>query len=78
MTIPEAIDLLDTLIGMVDDNQNNDYDEALKVAIRSLEAWGNTIQACNEVVPVRPEEKLGVAQIHAFVEWIEKGGSDNG
>lgn len=36
MTREEAIDLLDNLIGMVEDNQENDYDEALKMAIEAL------------------------------------------
>lgn len=32
----KAIDLLDNLIGMVEDNQDNDYDKALKMGIESL------------------------------------------
>ena len=36
MTREEAIDLLDNLIGMVEDNQENDYDEVLKMAIEAL------------------------------------------
>lgn len=36
MTKTEAIDLLDNLVGMVEDNQENDYDEALKMAIEAL------------------------------------------
>lgn len=37
MTNEEAKDLLDNLIGMVDDNQESDYDTALKMAIKALE-----------------------------------------
>jgi hypothetical protein len=37
MTNNDAIDLLDNLIGMIDDNQENDYDTALKMAIKALE-----------------------------------------
>lgn len=37
MTREEAIELLDNLIGMIEDNQNNDYDEALKMGIKALE-----------------------------------------
>lgn len=37
MTNEEAINILDNLIGMVEDNHNNDYDEALKLAIKALE-----------------------------------------
>lgn len=32
----KAIDLLDNLLGMVEDNQNNDYDKALRMGIESL------------------------------------------
>lgn len=37
MTREEAIDLLDNLIGFVEDNHGSDYDEALKLAIKALE-----------------------------------------
>lgn len=37
MTREEAIDLIDNLIGMVADNQNSDYDTALKMGIKALE-----------------------------------------
>ena len=37
MTREESIDLLDNLIGMIEDNHNSDYDKALKMAIKSLE-----------------------------------------
>lgn len=45
MTSAVAIDLLDNLIGMFDDNQENDYDSALHMAINALKAQsdGNTI-----------------------------------
>ena len=33
----EAIELLDNLIGMVDDNHGSDYDTALHMAIKALE-----------------------------------------
>lgn len=35
-----AIDLLDNLIGMVEDNQENDYDEALKMGMDALYLLG--------------------------------------
>ena len=41
MTNAEAIDLLDNLIGMVEDSQDNDYDEALKMGIKALERTPN-------------------------------------
>lgn len=36
MTKEKAIDLLDNLIGMVEDNQESDYDTALKMGIQAL------------------------------------------
>lgn len=38
MTNKEAINLLDNLLGMVEDNQNNDYDTALHMGIDALKA----------------------------------------
>lgn len=43
MTRETAINLLDNLIGMVEDNQQNDYDEAFKLAIRSLKSWDEDV-----------------------------------
>lgn len=43
MTRETAINLLDDLIGMVEDNQQNDYDEAFKMAIRSLKSWDEDV-----------------------------------
>ena len=37
MTREEAIDLLDNLIGMIEDNHNSDYDTAFNMAIKALE-----------------------------------------
>ena len=34
----QAIDLLDNLIGMIEDNQDNDYDTAFRMAIEALKA----------------------------------------
>ena len=42
MTSAVAIDLIDNLIGMVDDNQGNDYDTALHMAIKALKAQTDT------------------------------------
>lgn len=36
MTEEKAIDLLDNLLGVIEDNQGNDYDEALKMGIQAL------------------------------------------
>lgn len=43
MTRETAINLLDNLIGMVEDNQQGDYDEAFKLAIRSLKSWDEDV-----------------------------------
>lgn len=37
MNEQEAINLLDNLVGMVEDNHNSDYDKALKMGIEALE-----------------------------------------
>lgn len=37
MTKQEAIDLLDNLIGMIEDNHGSDYDSAIRMAIDALE-----------------------------------------
>ena len=36
MTKQEAIDLLDNLIGMIEDNHGSDYDSAIRMAINAL------------------------------------------
>ena len=38
MTKKEAIDLLDNLIGMIEDNHGSDYDSAIRMAIDALES----------------------------------------
>lgn len=37
MTSEEAIDLLDNLNGMIEDNHNSNYDTAFKMAVKALE-----------------------------------------
>lgn len=37
MTRDEAINLLDNLLGMVEDNHGSDYDKAIHLAIEALE-----------------------------------------
>ena len=39
--IEEAIDLLDNLIGMVEDNHKSDYDKAIKMGIKALKRLSN-------------------------------------
>ena len=54
MTIEQAIDLLDNLIGMVEDNQENDYDTAFRMAIDALKAQllqeGTTKDATSDLI----------------------------
>lgn len=51
-----AINLLDNLVGMVDDSQENDYDGALKMGIEALKADVQPVQTwhwipCSERLP---------------------------
>lgn len=45
MSREEAIDLLDNLIGMVEDNHKSDYDTALQMGIKALEQ-----EPCEDVI----------------------------
>lgn len=47
----EAIDLLDNLIGLIEDNQSNDYDCALRMAIEALRQSELKWIPCNERLP---------------------------
>ncbi len=49
MTREEAIELLDNLIGMVEDNQHNDYDEAFKMGIKALENQKNLEEELKDI-----------------------------
>lgn len=47
-----AENLLDNLLGMVDDSQENDYDTALKMGIEALKACAQSVQRwipCSEI-----------------------------
>ena len=48
MTNKEAIDLLDNLIGMVDDNHDSDYDTALRMGIKALKQMQAESEVNNE------------------------------
>lgn len=51
MTREEAINLIENLKGMIEDNQNNDYDEAFKLAIEALkevERHNETFEWCTD------------------------------
>ena len=58
MTKKEAIDLLDNLIGFVEDNHGSDYDEALKIAIKTLEQ-----ELCEDAISRQ-------AVINSFKNWL--------
>ena len=44
MTDEKAIDLLDNLVGMVSDNQESDYDTALKVGIHAIKMQSKMLE----------------------------------
>ena len=58
MTKEEAMDLLDNLIGMVEDSQDNDYDEALKMGIKALERIPNAFPTHECVNPTHECDDL--------------------
>lgn len=53
MSREEAIDLLDNLIGMVEDNHNSSYDTALHMAIKALEQ-----EPCEDCISRQAVEKI--------------------
>jgi len=69
MTREEAKDLLDNLIGMVEDNHDSDYDTALHMAIEALEQEPKfiaksdgtieQIKNCNDCLFKKEWEKIG-------------------
>ena len=91
MTREEAMDLLDTLIGMVEDSRNSDYDTAFKMGIKALEQEPRWIPVSERL----PEENgqylvtvknlTGYEQLSNNVfeceffekDWIFKGWKDN-
>ena len=59
MTREEAIDLLDNLIGMVEDNHNADYDTALKMAIKALEFIDKIEPMFGDMLDIPKQEPSG-------------------
>ena len=55
MSREQAIDLLDNLIGMIDDNQENDYDEALKRGIKAIQKLEQIDQIINAPVYIHED-----------------------
>lgn len=61
MEVNEAADLLDNLVGMVDDSNEADYDTALRMGIEALRASGDIIyrQAAIDALGDEPEVWTG-------------------
>ena len=59
MTRIEAIDLLDNLIGMVDDNHDSNYDTALKMAIKALEFIDKIEPMFGDMLDIPKQEPSG-------------------
>ena len=68
MTNAAAIDLLDNLIGMVDDNQGNDYDSALHIAIDALKTQVDTDTVSRKAVLDAVCEELD--SIDHVPQWV--------
>ena len=60
MTKEEAINLLDNLIGMIEDNHNSDYDTAFKMAIKALEQ-GDVLQEIRQ-------EIANLVKVYIFID----------
>ena len=65
MTSAAAIDLLDNLIGMVDDNQGNDYDSALHMAIDALKAQAERTEERTET------HACDLISRQAAIRWVK-------
>lgn len=68
-----AADLLDNLIGMVEDSQKNDYDTALKMGIEALKGYtqsvrhGYWIDHTSELFPADSTVECSVCHEHESV-----------
>lgn len=67
MSNDQAIDLLDNLIGMIDDNQENDYDEALKIGIKAIQKSEQIDQIINAPVYIQ-EDVLRYKMIYEVIK----------
>lgn len=69
MTREQAINLLDNLIGMVEDNQNSDYNMALQMAIKALKQESFK----NAYIQVAKERDIAIEQLNELgYSWGEK------
>ena len=74
MTREEAINLLDNLMGMVDDNHGSDYDEALKMGIKALKQEPILDKIRREIEDLAYEERVGymVVDLDDVLRIIDK------
>ena len=74
MTDEKAKELLSNLIGMVEDNQENDYDTALKIGIDAIES--KKIIRCKDCVWYRGgfcnNLDIGGCDFNDFCSWGER------
>ena len=74
MSVEKAAGLLDNLVGMVDDNQGNDYDTALKMAIEALQTEPKIIRCCQckyaEVADSEDSQDGYTCQFHRGSIWF--------
>ena len=69
MTREQAINLLDNLIGMVEDNHNSDYDMALQMAIKALKQESFK----KAYIQVAKERDIAIEQLNELgYSWGEK------
>ena len=66
----QAIDLLDNLIGMIEDNQGNDYDTAFRMAIEALKAQLSH-EGTTSDQPVATDIYVG-DKISKFIDGLEE------
>ena len=66
----EAIELLDNLIGMIEDNQDNDYDEALKMGIKAIENQPIHCGDCEFYMPEKEYHCFLLPKIHPTEDWF--------
>ena len=58
MTIEESIDLLDNLVGFVEDNQGNDYDGALVLSINIMRKYQKIENIVDAYITDNPREPM--------------------
>ena len=73
MTNQEAIDLLDNLIGMIEDNHGSDYDSAIRMAIDALESkWipvSERLPKQQQTVLIQDFGEITIGYLNAENRW---------